>query len=64
MNTNDKMRHRCVNNQLCEQLCVKLHREPPRKWHVHTPVPITPLPPTPVNTNEEQAILDACGLGK
>lgn len=37
MNGNDKLRTKCVNNQLCEQLCVTLHREPPKKWHREAP---------------------------
>ena len=33
MTTNDINRWKCVNNQLCEQLCTKLHKVPPKKWH-------------------------------
>ena len=56
MNQNDHNRYRCVNNQLCEQICTKLHRIPPKKWHV----PQAPKPevqPRPDRTPDERALL-------
>lgn len=62
MNQNDTNRHRCVNNQLCEQLCTVLHREPPKKWHVQSyhirPIPFPPKQVfRPALTTEEQDLL-------
>lgn len=45
MNQNDHNRWKCVNNQLCEQLCTKLHREPPKRWHVEPKKEVKPCRP-------------------